>query len=522
MKNPLLFFIFLVLMTGKIIAQEVQVQNPFEAPGTVTRGVFGTDDRKEATDATGFKDYVRATAVMVHKSNFYDNRIYGNTLRERLANIFGTKNFDPNVKFLDQPAIAQCTGFLIAPDILVTAGHCILDMNTAKDYYWVFDYTNEMQYNSKEKYLTVKPENIFSVIDVLAAEENNNSYLSNTDYAVLRLNKKSTRRPYRFRTSGSVSEETRVYTVGTPTGLPLKLSENSKVIDNEPETWFMSDTDVFPGNSGGPIFDPAGWIEGILVRTAAQTLSDGELTADYKYNADCDCIQTVEFTEVYNTAGSQAHKINKIPDWVLRQSIAENLYYAIEKNLENRFKDWEVYNWIFSDPKTIEKLRFEDLAISFQRYVMLDRILNYTTETYTDKSTREVMDYAYLRKDLKAFEIIMKHGVHVDAVKDNSTTFLQNMVIADEVSWVKKLLEFQPNLNLLDSSGNNLLHLAAVNGNMEMLQLLAALKINAGAKNRNKQLPEKIAKGAKNKEAANYLRNIRKGKIKISFHEEEN
>jgi len=516
MKNLLCSFMFFFMVSFNLIAQEVPVQNPFQEPGTVTRGVFGTDDRKEATDAKNFQDYVRATAVMVPKSSFVDNRIYGNTLRQRLTRIFGTANFDPNVKFLDQPAIAQCTGFLIAPDILVTAGHCILDMTTANDYYWVFDYTNDLPYNAKEKYVTVKRENIFSVTSILAAELDDYNYLNNTDYSVLRLNKKSTRRPYRFRTSGTVSKGTRVFTVGTPTGLPLKLSENSKVIDIEPANWFMSDTDVFPGNSGGPIFDPSGWLEGILVRTAAQELSDGELTADYKYNPDCDCIQTVEFNEVYSTAGSQAHKINKIPDWILRQSIAENLYYAIENNLETRFKDWEVYNWIFTDVQTVEKRRFEDVAISFQRYEMLSKILSYTAKTYTDKSTREVMDFAYWRKDLKAFEMIMNQGVHVDAGTDNPTTFLQDMVMAGEIMWVKKLLEYQPNVQIRDASGNNLLHLAALSGNMEMLQLLTSLKINAGAKNKKKQLPEKIANIGKHKDAANYLMNVRKGKIKVS------
>ena len=516
MRNSYLFFAISLLFSGTLLAQEIPVQDPFREPGTSTRGVFGEDDRKEATDAKDFKDYVRATAVMIPKAYFTNNRVYGITLRERLTRVFGTSNFDPNVKFLDQPAVAQCTGFLIAPGILVTAGHCITDLKTAKDYYWVFDYTNSIKYNPTEQFFEVKQENLYSVTQVLAAENIDDDYLKSRDYSVLRLHTETDRRPYRFRTSGTVANGTQVFTVGAPTGLPLKLAENSRVITTEPETWFMSDTDVFPGNSGGPVFDPSGWIEGILVRTAAQTLTDGELTADYKYDASCDCVKTVEFTEVSGTAGSQTHKINTIPDWILKKAIFENLDYAIRNNRQDRFKDWEVYDWIFTDATTTEKLRLEDVAVAFQRYEMLDQILGYTAKTYSDKTSREVLDYVFWRKDLKALDLILKHGVYVDAGMDRPYTFLQELVMAGEVNWVKKVLEYQPNVQVLDSSKNSLLHLAAVQGNMEMLELLANHRVRANLKNKDNQLPEKIAKASKHKEAAKYLKKLRRGKIKLT------
>lgn len=515
MKNYLYFITTLLLTSVNGIAQELPIQNPFQEPGTATRGIFGEDDRKEATDAKEFKDYVRATAVMIPKAYFRNYRIYGITLRQRLTSVFGSSNFDPNVKFLDQPAVAQCTGFLIAPDILVTAGHCIQDMDTADDYYWVFDYTNNLKYNPTENYFEVNQNSIYEVKEVLAAEYLDDNYLESKDYSVLRLHTKTDRRPYRFRTSGTVTEGTQVFTVGTPTGLPLKLAENSKVITTEPQTWFMSDTDVFPGNSGGPVFDPSGWIEGILVRTAAQTLADGELTADYKFDETCNCIKTVEFNEVDGTAGSQAHKINTIPDWILRKSIFENLRYAIENNQADRFKDWEVYNWIFSDSVTVSRLRLEDVAVAFKRYDMLDQILDHTAKVYSDKTSREILDYVYWRKDLDALDVILKHEVYVDAGIDMPHTFLQELVIAGEVSWVEKILEYQPNVQVLDSSGNNLLHLAAAKGNLEMLELLGSYGVYAGQKNLDKQLPEKIAKAAKQKSAAKFLKKLRKGKIKL-------
>src|SRR5690606_18271087 len=43
-------------------------------------------------------------------------------------------------KFVRQQTGAKCTGFLIAPDIMVTAGHCISHESECQDFQWAFDY----------------------------------------------------------------------------------------------------------------------------------------------------------------------------------------------------------------------------------------------------------------------------------------------------------------------------------------------------------------------------------------------
>ena len=44
-----------------------------------------------------------------------------------------------NEKFLNQPSGANCTGFLIAEDKLLTAGHCVSFDSDCEEFYWVFD-----------------------------------------------------------------------------------------------------------------------------------------------------------------------------------------------------------------------------------------------------------------------------------------------------------------------------------------------------------------------------------------------
>lgn len=111
----------------------VPAEYPFGNPKDDSRGVFGDDDRYEVSDVSGIEDYTRATAVMIPKESVYGNSLYGVTLRDRLTYQFGTENMDKNVKYLDQPTIAGCSGFLVAPDIMVSAGHCILTDDDAKD-----------------------------------------------------------------------------------------------------------------------------------------------------------------------------------------------------------------------------------------------------------------------------------------------------------------------------------------------------------------------------------------------------
>src|SRR4029453_16702871 len=97
-----------------------------------------TDDRQ---DPFAYADQVWAaralsfTAALVPTSQINatdpNNINIGNrTLGERL-------NVCPDERFASQPANADCSATLIAPDIMLTAGHCI---NNCADSRFVFDY----------------------------------------------------------------------------------------------------------------------------------------------------------------------------------------------------------------------------------------------------------------------------------------------------------------------------------------------------------------------------------------------
>ncbi|GAB2766896.1 ankyrin repeat domain-containing protein [Salinimicrobium soli] len=514
MKQKLLFLSICFFTIYSYSQDDIQFpkEYPFGAPGSTPRGVFGKDDRKEVKDAEGYEDFVRATAVMVSKKAIRENRIYGYDLMERLQLQFETSKFHENVKFLDQPTIANCTGFLIAPDILVTAGHCVTTLEEAQEYVWLFDYTSEMYYDGFNRYIVVEPENVFEVTEVLGAEFQEEE--GDVDYSVLRLDRQSDRRPYRFRTSGTVANGTAINTLGAPTGLPLKFSTNAIVTDNEPNSWFKSNIDSFPGNSGGPVFDQNGFIEGILVRGAVEYTNEG-YRGDYKYDEECDCIKTVTWENVEGTAGCQAHKITSMPGELLVTAVYENLEYAVENHLVERFNDWDNYSWVFSDTYLNGREPLEEKAIIFENTYALKKILEFKAEELSDHQARRLIEGSVYRDHIPSLKVVLESGLYPDAGMDQEESVLQQSVRWANLEAVRLLIAYGANKNVQDKDGNTLLHLSAERGNMDMAKILLENGVKADVRNNKRHYPDKVARKAGHKQLGKYLKKVRKGRIRV-------
>lgn len=498
-----------------ILAQDRPKAEPMEFPfgpfGENARGVFGNDDRKEIKDAYGFEDYARATAVMIPKSSISGNKVYATTLRARLNKMYGTSNFDPDVKFLDQPACANCTGFLIAPDVLVTAGHCIETMSKAKDYVWVFDYTSENDYDMSKGYFTINPENVFEVSEVLGAYFQDMS--TYTDYSVLRLNKKTDRKPYRFRTGGKVALWSDVYTIGSPTGLPLKLADNAYVVDNSYDKWFKNNVDGFPGNSGGPVFNPEGFIEGIHVRGAVE-LSKGYYVGDYKYDIACNCIKTVQWASTIDNGGSHAHRITAMPKELLYSALYENLEYAIQNKNTERLQDWLVYGWFLDDEYTINRGRIEFLAAKQDNLDAVKLVLDKSsTSNATDSKGRNLLFYAIDNANTEMLTYLLTKGISPNKSDNQGNTALHYAVNSRNKEMLTLLLNRGASVQAVNNEGNTPLHKAAFLGDIDFIQLLFQKGANPKAENLKGWKAFKVAKKNKQKAAAKYLKKAARGKV---------
>lgn len=186
----------------------------------------------------------------------------------------------PDERFVDQPALAFCTGFLVGPDIIVTAGHCVIDF-PLEMIRVVFGY--EML-NATTPVEFAGPTDVYEIAEVIEAVNN-----GLTDFAVLRLDRPVNAPgafPLAVRATGRLETGTPVGVIGHPLGLPTKLAfgADTVVSRNLPGLpWFLTNIDGSEGNSGSPVINAAtGVVEGVYVRSSID---------DFDFDPEQNCVR---------------------------------------------------------------------------------------------------------------------------------------------------------------------------------------------------------------------------------------
>jgi V8-like Glu-specific endopeptidase len=246
MKKTLLLFV-IILSSLNVMATE--------------KVVYGEDDRVDvyASDNAMFRELSLSTAAMISTSSIRIN----NGTASINAQSLESRGMCSTERFAKQPSAANCSGFLVGEDLLVTAGHCIRSDFSCRSNSWVFDYKVEFEDQSD---VTVDASDVYGCKEIISRELNRGNM---DDWALIRLDRKVTdRRILQFRTSGKVKRGTDLVVIGHPSGLPTKIADGATV-RNLRGTYFTANLDTYGGNSGSAVFDAnTGVIEGILVRGA--------------------------------------------------------------------------------------------------------------------------------------------------------------------------------------------------------------------------------------------------------------
>ncbi|RLA66855.1 MAG: hypothetical protein DRQ88_05355 [Epsilonproteobacteria bacterium] len=217
-----------------------------------SRAIYGEDNREDISSKT-LPKYLKWSKAVAGQIPAY-------RLRERRYG-FKFSSYDENLcleeKFSKQRTLPNCSGFLVAPDLLVTAGHCV-NSETCPNSRWIFDYHIESKQYENE---ILDEKNVYACKSVIISKE------GTLDYALIELDRKvGNRTPLVFRKKGKVSSRGKLVVIGHPSGLPLKITNGGKVIDNYSKNVFTTNLDTFNGNSGSPVFNEStGKVEGILV-----------------------------------------------------------------------------------------------------------------------------------------------------------------------------------------------------------------------------------------------------------------
>jgi hypothetical protein len=229
---------------------------------------YGNDDRYNIENSPDPRFQIKGLSVaqMIPNDSFKPafNGVLNQVLVKPLYERFSVCRDE---RFAEDISAGKCSGFLVAPDLLVTAGHCVWGQSSCDENKWVFDFRNDFIYNGGNPDLAfVSSDDIYGCKEVV-----NRKYARETtknDFALIRLDRPVTdRKPLEFRTEGKIEDDTKIVMVGYPLGLTAKVSYEAKLIENINPFYFKTNLDSFTGNSGSPVFNKeTGLVEGILVR----------------------------------------------------------------------------------------------------------------------------------------------------------------------------------------------------------------------------------------------------------------
>lgn len=289
----------LVLMSSSLLAHAY-------GPDAV---IYGDDHRLEVHESPlQYQDWAKSAATMISKNKISSISHSSNLLEQLSLEELMKKEGDPDIsfcseeRFVHQPNPGMCSGFLVAPDLILTAGHCAQVENFCNEYKWVFDFKVE---NNGEAGKNIPSQNIYSCKKVITSILNMDLGL---DYGLVQLDRKvMDRSPLKLRTQGRVRDQENLVIIGNPSGLPLKVAAGAKVRNNNHPFYFSANLDSFQGNSGSAIFNQnSGVVEGILVR--------GE--NDFILNSEDMCIESNK-CEDGECRGEDVTRITAIPEFAL-------------------------------------------------------------------------------------------------------------------------------------------------------------------------------------------------------------
>ncbi len=283
--------LLLLLFTSSVMAAPLDLWTREEISPKV---IYGVDNRREIYEAPGvFKQLAKSTVTLVRSDQIVEGA-KANHFKLIGPSFWAKEDLCEDEPYREQKMVAHCSGFLVAPDIVATAGHCIRDTQHCQTLAYVFD----VEMKDQNFDYQIPKDNFYSCKELIAKVEDSSSKI---DYALVRLNKKVTgRSPLKYRKTGKPSQGAEMAVIGHPYGIPKKFTDNGFIIHNDNPSYFTADLDTYSYNSGSPVFNVnTREVEGILVR--------GEV--DFEFNEAEKCNRS----RICNSSNCNGEEVTRMP-----------------------------------------------------------------------------------------------------------------------------------------------------------------------------------------------------------------
>ena len=263
--------------------------------------IYESDDRQDLFEVNdqAVLAVSRGVVALVWKSALRNN---GNGTSTLTTESFGaSKLLCRSEAFFEQPIAAFCTGFLVAPDVVATAGHCVTAENVT-EVRFVFGFR---MIDARHAHTTISNEDIYAGFRVIDRRQEG----AGADWALVQLDRAapSDKVVSIRRQPGRIAGDQQVYVIGHPCGLPTKYAAGARVRFNENAAFFVANLDTYGGNSGSPVFNAeTNEVEGVLVRGETDFVSQGNCNVSLVCPAGASC-RGEDCTRVSEFAGMIPH-----------------------------------------------------------------------------------------------------------------------------------------------------------------------------------------------------------------------
>lgn len=244
----------------------------------IQNAIYGPDDdRSEINDIGNINGSVKRDQVMqlarsvvaiIHIDRLtksQDGKTYtvNGTLLREISSPTCTNGLCNNVKYGDQISCVRGTGFIVSKTKFITANHVLFGL-PLQNYLAVENYTPDKK--------TIDKGDVHELGSFV--DKQNETRHKRADFAVIQIKDKFSGKKLSINSEKAkqITNGKQVFMIGFPSGLPMKVTSNAYAY-GVTEFVFQSDIDAFAGNSGSPVFNERGEVEGILITGAADYIS---------------------------------------------------------------------------------------------------------------------------------------------------------------------------------------------------------------------------------------------------------